>query len=208
MGANPSHPNFNGVFPYPPTPAFAKARAAPGTTAGVKLVFPMCQPSSARLRPQHSVFKGCSSVPFARLQNSTAISTSHSGHSLPCAKPCEPFAAAPTSDSGHSILFLKPLRPQHSVFKGRSSLPFARLQNPQNAPRRHSGHSLPFDRPLLTLRGSSHKPLRPRHSVFKASQATAFCFLRGVQGSRFARHQNPQNVSRRHSGHSLPFDLC
>ena len=68
-----------------------------------------------------------------------------------------------------------PLPPQHSVSKGRSSLPLARLQNPQNVSPRHSGHSLPLDR-LLTLRGSSHEPLRPQHSVFQAAQATAFCF--------------------------------
>ena len=85
------------IYIYMPTPPFAKGRAAPGTTAGVELVFPTCQPSNARLRPQHSVFKGHSRVPFARLQNST--------------KPCEPFAAAPTSHSGHSILSLRGFKP-------------------------------------------------------------------------------------------------
>ena len=59
------------------------------------------------LRPQHSVFKGCSSVPFARLQNSTSVSTSHSGHSLPCAKPLQTLRSSSDPHSRHSILFLK-----------------------------------------------------------------------------------------------------
>jgi hypothetical protein len=38
---------------YPPTPAFAKAGAAPGTTAGVDLVFVgfKCLNASRQLRP-------------------------------------------------------------------------------------------------------------------------------------------------------------
>ena len=96
------------------------------------------------LRPQHSVFKGRS----RSLKRTVFKTPKTSGGTR--ATPCR----ASTSHSGYNILSLKPLRPQHTVFKRRSSVQFARLQNPQNISLRHSGHSLPFARPLLTLRGN------------------------------------------------------
>ena len=76
---------------YPPTPAFAKAGAAPGTTAGVEPVLKSPFASMApSYRPQPSVFHG---VQACRLP----------AHKCFC-RPCQ----------GNSPIY----RPQPSVFKG------------------------------------------------------------------------------------------
>ena len=54
---------------YPPTPAFAKAGAAPGTTAGVELVFLSNRPSLSM------AFYGRPSLPFASLKTLQTATT-------------------------------------------------------------------------------------------------------------------------------------
>ena len=56
---------------YPPTPAFAKAGAAPGTTAGVELVFL----SNRHPKATSMAFYGRPSLPFASLKTLQTATT-------------------------------------------------------------------------------------------------------------------------------------
>ena len=118
------HLSFN-----PPTPAFAKAGAAPGTTAGVEPVFvglPLpCLPPAPTRHQGHSHSMSQPHCTRQTLQRSPGLKP------LKCLKPS---AAAWTRHSGHSPLLLR------ACF----SLPFVKalkcLKPSATASTRHSGH--------------------------------------------------------------------
>ena len=96
-----SHLSFN-----PPTPAFAKAGAAPGTTAGVEPVFvglPLpCLPPAPTRHQGHSHSMSQPHCTRQTLQRSPGLKP------LKCLKPS---AAAWTRHSGHSPLLLRAFQP-------------------------------------------------------------------------------------------------
>ena len=91
---------------YPPTPAFAKAGAAPGTTGGVELGSRVASKGTRRLPAPALSFYGGSSLPSASPQNPPNASLQ-----LPCRLPAPALS-----------------------FYGGSSLPSASPQNPQMLP--------------------------------------------------------------------------
>ena len=90
----------------PPTPAFAKAGAAPGTTAGVEPVFvglPLpCLPPAPTRHQGHSHSMSQPHCTRQTLQRSPGLKP------LKCLKPS---AAAWTRHSGHSPLLLRAFKP-------------------------------------------------------------------------------------------------
>ena len=94
------------LYIYPPTPAFAKAGAAPGTTAGVEPVFvglPLpCLPPAPTTHQGHSHSMSQPHCTLQTLQRSPGLKP------LKCLKPS---AAAWTRHSGHSPLLLRAFKP-------------------------------------------------------------------------------------------------
>ena len=94
------------VIKYPPTPALAKAGAAPGTTAGVEPVFvglPLpCLPPAPTRHQGHSHSMSQPHCTRQTLQRSPGLKP------LKCLKPS---AAAWTRHSGHSPLLLRAFQP-------------------------------------------------------------------------------------------------
>ena len=161
----------------PPAPAFTKAGAAPGTTAGVEPVpFPGLQtphrPRQLRPGTQAIAIWVCRSH-LLLLRRSTCR--------LPAFKALKCSAAASTRHAGHS----------HCYYR-RSKLPFARPQMPKTVSK--------------TLRDSFDRQLRPaastRHSghshlLLSASIGVRGCRLPALKGLKPAAA-----ASTRHSGHS------
>ena len=153
---------------YPPTPAFAKAGAAPGTTAGVELVFlsnrhPKATSMASYGRPAQAIGKARSiassrrsSVPFAR-------------HSQPTGIP-----------RPHQWLLMGV-----QTFSRRSSVPFTRHSQPTGIPRPHQwllmgvqACRLPAPKPL-----KPSKPLKPLKlsKLCKSVSGQIHCFFWAVQ---------------------------
>ena len=142
--------------------AFAKAGAAPGTTAGVELVFPIASlqmPDSG-----HSIRIQACRLPGFKTDRQFPRATRATACRVPSL--CEPFPAAPTSHSFTEFCF---------IFKGRSSLPFASLQNPTAFCCLKGAQACRLPGFRTTKRPPA--PLGPQLAVLpRATEATAFCF--------------------------------
>ena len=182
---------------YPPTPAFAKAGAAPGTTGGVELG----SPQTLQTLPQASkattltatcpchLFSGGSRLPFARPQTPQTLPQASKATTLTATCPCHLFfrgfktAVCPASNPPNPSagLQLLQLHAPAICFSGGSRLPFARPQTPQTLPQAFfrgfktavcPGSNAP--NPSAGLQGNNSYSYRPLPSVFRGFK-TAVC---------------------------------
>ena len=174
---------------YPPTPAFAKARAAPGTTAGVEPVlkspFASMAPSY-RLQAPAICFSRRSRLPFARTPSNApacraqaalpATSPSHLFWRAFKAAVCPPPNASRRPCQGNSRSY----RPQPSVLKGVQG---CRLPAPQMLPQALPGQRSQLQAPAICFEGRSRLPFAGPQMLPQALprqlsqlQAPAICF--------------------------------
>ena len=191
---------------YPPTPAFAKAGAAPGTTGGVELGSPQTlqtlpQASKATTLtatcPCHLFFRGFKTAvcPASNPPNPSAGLQGNNSYSymplpsvfqgvqdcrLPGLKPSKPFRRPPRQQ-------LLQLHAPAICFSGGSRLPFARPQTLQTLPQASKATTLTATCPChLFFRGfktavcpgsNRSKPFRrPPRQQLLQLQAPAICF--------------------------------
>ena len=142
------------IYIYPPTPAFAKAGAAPGTTAGVDLVFlsnrhPKATSMASYGRP---AFSRRSSVPFARHSQPTGIPRPHQWLLMgvqACRLPApKPLKRLKPSKRSKPLKLSKPLKPFLWASSAGIATRFAANRHPKATSMASYGRpSLPFASP-------------------------------------------------------------
>ena len=185
---------------YPPTPAFAKAGAAPGTAGGVELGSPQTlqtlpQASKATTLtatcPCHLFFRGFKTAvcPASNPPNPSAGLQGNNSYSymplpsvfqgvqdcrLPGLKPSKPFRRPPRQQ-------LLQLHAPAICFSGGSRLPFARPQTPQTLPQAFfkGVQQLPFARPAIAPNPSAGSRLPSLQPGLLQLHAPAICFSGG-----------------------------
>ena len=195
---------------YPPTPAFAKAGAAPGTTGGVELGSRVAskgtRPQTLPTLPQASkattltATAATSRLPFARPQTPQTLptrpqaskATTLTATTCPCHLSFRGFktAVCPPSNPRQQLLQLQLLLQDCRLL---GLKPPKRFQPARRPPRQQLLQLL--HAPAICLSGGSRLPFaRPQtpQTLPQASKAPAICFSGGSR-LPFARPQTPQN---------------
>ena len=199
------------VFSNPPTPAFAKAGAAPGTTGGVelgsRLASKSTRPQTLPTLPQASkattltATATTSRLPFARPQTPQTLptrpqaskATTLTATTCPCHLSFRGFktAVCPPSNPRQQLLQLQLLLQDCRLL---GLKPPKRFQPARRPPRQQLLQLL--HAPAICLSGGSRLPFaRPQtpQTLPQASKAPAICFSGGSR-LPFARPQTPQTL--------------